>query len=193
MHILDGIWAEIRILYVLPAAPDHVAGQWPLCPASFTLPGGLLTPTVPSAETVAWPGLALLAGSAGLCSDCKRGNLPCLLGDIRDGKMSGQTQPLREKCLGDKTLYYLKNYFDISVKLFAPKCACKALLPTPTGSVLKTHAKGAPSVSEDTVCSLQLSDQGEQRSLSLQMLTDSCSLQLAGSLCSLNKDLAGAR
>jgi hypothetical protein len=61
---------------------------------------------------------------------------------------------------GDKTLYYLKNYFDISVKLFAPKCACKALLPTPTGSVLKTHAKGAPSVSEDTVCSLQLSDQG---------------------------------
>ena len=48
----------------MPAVPDHDAGQWPLCPASFAFLGGLLTPTFPSAETRAWPGLALLAGSA---------------------------------------------------------------------------------------------------------------------------------
>lgn len=92
----------------------------------------------------------------------------------------------------DRTLYYSKNYFDISFKLFAPKCAGKALLPTPHRKCIE-NAKGAPSLSEDTVCSLRLSDQGERRGLSSQMLTDSCSLQLAGSLCSLNKDLAGAR
>lgn len=58
------IQAEITILSILPAVPDHDAGQWPLCPASFAFLGGLLTPTFPSAETHAWPGLALLAGSA---------------------------------------------------------------------------------------------------------------------------------
>lgn len=76
------------------------------------------------------------------------------------GKCQARHSLSETKCLGDRTFYYLKNYFDISVKLFAPKCACKALLPTPTGSVLKMHAKGAPSISEDTVCSLRLSDQG---------------------------------
>lgn len=111
MRILDGIWAEIRILYVLPAAPDHVVGQWPLRPAPFTLPGGLLTPTFPSAETGAWPGLALLADSAGLSNDCKRGNLPCLLGDIRDGKMSGQTQPLRNEVFGGQNLLLFEELF----------------------------------------------------------------------------------
>lgn len=60
---------------------------------------------------------------------------------------------------GDRTFYYSKKYFDISFKLFAPKCAGKALLPTPHRKCIE-NAKGAPSISEDTVCSLRLSDQG---------------------------------
>lgn len=88
------------ILCILPTAPDQVEGQWLLCPASFTLLGGLLTPTFPSAETGAWPGLALLAGSAGLALACamaeRVANLPCLFGDIRDLKKSGQTQSFRK-------------------------------------------------------------------------------------------------